>query len=294
MGGLPDVATVGKQVRVHVDYPVDRYDTFVFRPPGSQARNDYDDFCFLGDYLCIQGQPTFPYQGKRVRVVQASHRAAAPLYVDVVVHLPARATASFENEAGLLEADGLTGDISLRTRGGDIHVSDQSGTLSATSHGGDVRMTDVTSSDLRMATDGGDLTGSHLSGDMTIKTDGGDARFDTLSGKLAIVSDGGDVTMTGDLSALQSMHARTDGGDFDASGDLASADVASDGGDIVFQAHNPSMHLDAASEGGDIRVDLPDMRNVSRSAHHLSCDVGKGTGMWTLRSDGGDITLAQP
>ncbi len=290
------VATVGKQIQVHVYYPVDRYDTYIFSPPGSQAQNDYDDLCILGKYFCFQGKPTFSYQGKRVRVVQSSHRNGVPLYVDVIIHLPAHVTASFENQAGLLEADGLVNDLSMATRGGDIQVENQSGTLNAVSHGGDIRLASMKSSNAQMLTSGGDVTGNRLSGDITIKTDGGDARLDTVSGKLALMSDGGDVAMAGDLASLQSLRALTDGGDFSASGDLtalASVDVNSDGGDIMFRASNLSTHLNATSDGGHIHVDLPDMSSVSKSSHHLSCDINKGTGIWTLRSDGGSITLAK-
>lgn len=293
-----DVTTAGKQVRVHVSYPVDRYDTFLYVPANSRAEGS-DELCILGKLICFHGRSssTFEYQGKRVRVNESSSGGSGvPLYVDVVVRLPAHVSASFSNTAGLLKADGLANHLSLATQGGDIHAQSLSGQLHARSDGGDIYLSDVTSSNAQVDTGGGDLTGSSVTGDISLATGGGDAKLGTLAGKLSLTSGGGDARLSGNLSSLESLRAEMGGGDLTVSGNLTALkllNAASGGGDLVFRASNLSMHLDAASGGGDISVHLPDTRNVNSSSDHFSGDIGNAAGEGTLRAGGGDISVTQ-
>lgn len=254
-----DVSTTGGQVRVQVDYPVDRYDTFLYVPADAKP-NGSDEVCILGKLICFHGRSSssFRYQGKRVRVNRSTGGGSgAPLYVDVDVRVPTQVSASFSNAAGLLDAEGLADNLGLLTKGGDIHGQNLKGLLDVESGGGDVYLSGVTSSDAQVHTGGGDLTGSGFSGNFEVGTGGGDAKLDTLTGKLSLHSGGGDVTgsglggnlqietgggdarldtltgqlslssgggeaiLNGDLSRLQSLDAETGGGDLTVSGDLA-------------------------------------------------------------------------
>ncbi|HEX5489043.1 MAG TPA: DUF4097 family beta strand repeat-containing protein [Rhodanobacteraceae bacterium] len=294
-----DVSQDHNQVSVHVDYPVAHYDTFLYQPQNAGPYAS-DEVCIVGKLICFHGtsSSTLSYQGRQVRVNQsAKGGSGAPLYVDVVVHVPANASAKFSNAVGLLEVDGLTNDLNLVAMGGSIRVQNTRGRLDVRSDGGDVYLNDVTSPNARMRSDGGDLTGRHLSGDLHLMASGGDIKLATVAGKLSLSSGGGDVRMDGDLASLRSLNARLGGGDMDVSGDLAGLDslrAESGGGDIEFHTSNLSMHLDASTGGGSVHVDLPGMRNVDRSPEHLSCDVGKATGTGVLHAGGGDITVTQP
>ena len=345
-----DVSTSGKRVRVHVHYPVDRYGTFHYSPRSTETGGS-EETCIL--LICFHSRSIntirLRYQGKRVRVIESTGGGSgAPLYVDVVVHLPAQVGASFSNAAGLLEADGLANNLSLVTQGGnvhvaslrgqldahsnggdihvqslhgqldaysnggdihvrslhgqlvahsnggDIHVQSLSGTLDTHSAGGDVYLGDVSSSDTHVYTDGGDLTSSGLSGDFTLATSSGDAKIDTVAGKVSLNSGSGDARFFGNLSSLQSLDADTGGGDLRVSGNLAgltSLHADSGGGDIMVRASHLSLHMNASSGGGTVRVHLPDIRNVSSSSDHFSGDIGRAAGRATLRSGGGDITV---
>lgn len=293
-----DVSTSGTQTLVHVDYPVDRYDTYLYNPPNA-ASNGTDEVCILGKLICFHGRSSseFRYQGKRVRVNQStSGGSGVPLYVDVVVHLPASVAGDFTNAAGLLDADGLANTLGLNTEGGDIHAQNLRGQLATASDGGDIYLSHVTSPKVRVHTGGGDLTGNSLGGDLDIATGGGDAGLSDVSGKLSMATGGGDARVSGDLSSLRSLAVRTGGGDLNASGNLAaltSLDVESGGGDIGMQVSNLSLHLEASSDGGDIGIHLPDMRNVNSSSEHFSCDLGKAAGTGSLQSGGGDINLTK-
>lgn len=293
-----DVSRDHGHVLVHVDYPVARYDTFLYQPPNA-ASDGSNEVCIVGKLICFHGtsNSTLSYQGRRVRVNQVAHGGSgAPLYVDVVVHVPARISATLSNGVGVLEASGLTDNVSLVAMGGDIRVQNTRGQLDVRSDGGDVYLNDVASQNGRIRSDGGDVTGSGLSGDLHLMAAGGNIKLDSIAGKLSLSAGGGDVRLAGNLAALQSLDARLGGGDLEVSGDLAaltSLNVQSGGGDIEFRTSNLSMHLDASTGGGDVRVDLPGMRNVDRSSDHLSCDVGKATGTGTLHAGGGDITITQ-
>lgn len=293
-----ELSTAGKQVRVHVYYPVDRFGTFRYNPPNAQAEGS-GEACILGNRICIHGSShsTVHYQGARVRVDGSSVGSGAPLYVDVAVRLPAQVSASLDNAVGLLEANGLADNLALATQGSDIHVRTLDGSLDARSGGGDITLDAVTSAAARVHTGGGDLTGNNLSGTLRLATGGGDARLDSVAGALDLDTGGGDANLGGTLSALHTLRVRSGGGDLTVRGNLAALgllDANSGGGDLVLRASGLSLHLDASSGGGDLDVNLPHLSNVTRSSDHFSADIGKAVGRGTLRSSGGDLTVSQP
>lgn len=294
-----DVSTHDNQVLVHVDYPVDRYDTFLYNPSNLQANNS-NQACILANLICFRGNSNsgVRYQGSRVRV-QTNERdsSGAPLYVNLAVQIPKHVNAGFSNAVGLLEADGLVNELSLTSQGGDIRVRNLQGQLEVQSRGGDVYASGITSQDVTVHTDGGDLTGSKLNGNLSLATGGGDVGLDTLGGHLAIRSGGGDIRLSGKLAGLLTLVAHSGGGDLTVAGNLAaltSLDAESGGGDIVLKVNNLDLRLEAASGGGDIDVNLPDLRDVSSSSDHFSAYIGKAAGTATLASGGGDITVTQP
>ncbi|MGH8414570.1 MAG: hypothetical protein ACRESX_07565, partial [Gammaproteobacteria bacterium] len=77
-----DVSTAGKQVTVHVHYPVNQYSTYLYNPPHTNADGD-ENYCFLG-FICVHGNghSDVDYQGTRVQVNENGD-SGAPLYVDV-------------------------------------------------------------------------------------------------------------------------------------------------------------------------------------------------------------------
>ncbi|HEX5354224.1 MAG TPA: DUF4097 family beta strand repeat-containing protein [Rhodanobacteraceae bacterium] len=317
-----DVSTTGGQVKVHVDYPVDRYDTFLYVPADAKS-NGSDEVCFLGHLICFHGRSSssFRYQGRGVRVNRSTGGGAgAPLYVDVDVRVPARLSASFSNAAGLLDADGLADNLGLVTKGGDIHAQDLKGSLDVGSGGGDVYLGDVASSDakvhtgggdaklenvsdkLSLGSGGGDVTGTNLRGDLSVSTGGGDARLEGLSGKLSVHSGGGDARLSGDLSALQTLSAGTGGGDLTVSGNLSalrSVDADTGGGELTLSGNLTALtSLQAGTGGGDLHV-------TGDLAALASLDAESGGGGIVLRathlsmhldaaSSGGGISVHLP
>ncbi|MGH8337626.1 MAG: hypothetical protein ACRETL_12575, partial [Gammaproteobacteria bacterium] len=149
-----DVSTTGNQVTVHVHYPVDQYDSYLYNPPHTNANGD-ENYCFLG-FVCVHGNghSDVDYQGTRVQVNENGD-SGAPLYVDVSVQLPADVNASFANAMGLLEANNLTNTLSLTTEGSDISLRNLTGDLTAGTSGGDMDVNNVTAHTLDVDTSGG-------------------------------------------------------------------------------------------------------------------------------------------
>ncbi|HEX7324016.1 MAG TPA: DUF4097 family beta strand repeat-containing protein [Rhodanobacteraceae bacterium] len=308
-----DTSTTGTQVRVHVYYPVDQHTTFLYNPRNARTSGD-DEVCILGHFICIHGRSSsnLTYQGRRVTVHEsASGGSGAPLYVDVVVHVPAQASLSATNDVGLLQADNVADNLDLSTQSGDVRLAGVRGRIDATTDGGDLAaggidgkarlMTnggDIHLKDfqghLDARSNGGDLTASNLTGDLRVGTNGGDMRLDTVAGNLSASSSGGDVRIGGNLAALKSLRARTAGGNMTLTGNFAALTTLhaeTSGGDLLLRAGNLSAHLTASTSGGSIHVHLPNLRNVSSSSDSFSADVGAATGTASLSSAGGDVTV---
>lgn len=285
-----DVTTSGKQVTVHVHYPVNRHDRYRFHA-------DYinDQVCMLG-IICFHGNSysDMDYQGKRVRVYQNGDEGV-PLYVNVTVELPSGIHASFLNGAGLLQATKLANSLSLQTRGGNISAQQIHGDLTTKSDGGDTSLGHVTSQNLVVNTDGGDLNATQLEGVAQLKTSGGDLTLNDAGGTLQAASGGGDMHLSGNLSVLGKLDARTGGGDLRLIGDLVGLrdlSVSTGGGDAVLRVTGLSMHLDARAGGGNVNVHLPDVTNMRSGDDYFSGDLGKAAGSGTIDSGGGDITVS--
>lgn len=286
-----DVTTSGKQVTVHVHYPVNQYDRYRFRA-------DYinDQVCVLG-VICFHGNSNteLDYQGERVRVYQGGDEGV-PLYVNVAVQLPAGMNATLLNGVGLLQAASLANPLSLQTKGGDISAQGINGNLTTASDGGDTSISRVNSQNLVVDTDGGDLNVVQFEGDAQLQTGGGDLTLNRASGTLRVATGGGDAHLSGDLSALSGLNARTGGGDLRLTGDLAALrnlSISTGGGDARLRVSNLSMHLDAQADGDDVNVHLPDVANMRSGDDYFSGDLGKAAGTGTIDSGGGDITVTQ-
>ncbi|MGH8145323.1 MAG: DUF4097 family beta strand repeat-containing protein [Rhodanobacteraceae bacterium] len=283
-----DVDTSGKQVTVHVHYPVDQYDSYRY-----VTHDDHDKVCVLG-IVCFHGSgsSSMEYQGRQVRVYRGEDEGV-PLHVDVAVRIPAGMQAKLVNEAGVLEANGLANRLALDTSGGDVYAGKLSGDLTAGTDGGDLHVQEL-KGNLQAATDGGDLYLSQATGDVHLDSDGGDGHISHATGSLDAHTGGGDLYVT-DYTSGSNVSLHTGGGDLDLVGDLATAhnlEVDTGGGDADLKTSNLSLHLDASSGGGDISVRLPNATKVDSSDYHYSADIGKAQGQGSISSGGGDINVS--
>ncbi|MGH8337233.1 MAG: DUF4097 family beta strand repeat-containing protein [Gammaproteobacteria bacterium] len=325
-----DVDTAGNQVTVHVHYPVDQYDTYLYNPPQAKdARaGAYDNNCFL--VFCFNGGSSVKYQGTHVRVNENSTRGT-PLYVDVAVQLPAGAEATLVNPFGRVDARNLANKLTINTGSADIHVTNLTGDLYADTGSGDVHVqglkgkfkadtgsgdvdaeqvtgdvyadtgsgnvnvSNVVSRTLNADTGSGDVSFNHVKGDMKCDTGSGDCSLVDSIGSLHADTGSGDVTAKNYISG-DSVWADTGSGDVHLSGDLSGLrklyiDTGS-GEAVLSTSMGLSMHLVASSDSGDVSVNMPSMSNVVIKDSYFSGDLGKAESQGTISTGSGDIRVS--
>lgn len=325
-----DTSQSGSGFTVHVNYPVNQYDTYWYPSQDSDSGNG-DNFCVLGIFCVNGGGNNLTYQGTEVRVYRGGNRGT-PLHVDIVIQVPTRTAFALINYVGRSEIQGLQNDIRIKSSSADAYAKDISGKLEADTGSGDVHVSNLTG-DFTADTGSGDVFADHVtgnvhadtgSGDVHVSnssgqnlyadTGSGDVSFNDVKGDMKLSTGSGDVNLHG---ANGSLHADTGSGDVMASdyvsgesvwADTGSGDVSLAGdlstlrklyidtgsGDATLKATNGmSLHLEASSDSGDININMPDMRNVNTHRSSFTADIGKAEGTGTISTGSGDIMVSQ-
>ena len=199
---------------------------------------------------------------------------------------------------GLGIRDSVGGDVSLDrcgevvlvgTIGGDLDARRSVVTVRASSIGGDARLDTVRG--VTLSAVGGDLRAQRVLDEIEVASIGGDV---TLRGAFAHVllhTVGGDLEVE---DAPRGVTARRVGGDVELDTPLGSgADYSIHaGGDITLRVRGEvNARFVAQTNGGEIRTRLP--LTVERGRRrNLVGVLGRGDATVTLRSDGGDISIA--
>ncbi len=307
-----DVSTAGNQVTVHVHYPVDQYNTYLYNPPQAKdARSEADDNnCFL--VFCFNGGSSIEYQDRHVRVNENSTRGT-PLYVDVAIQLPAGVETTLVNPFGRVDNRNLANKLTVKTNSADVYVTKLTGDLYADTGSGDVDADQVTgdvyadtgsgnvnvsnavSQTLNADTGSGDVSFNHVKGDMKCDTGSGDCTLDDAGGSLHANTGSGDVMAKNYISG-DSVWADTGSGDVHLSGDLSGLRklyIDTGSGEAVLRTSTGlSMHLVASSDSGDVSVNLPGISNVTVKDSYFSGDLGKAEGQGTISTGSGDISVS--
>jgi len=134
--------------------------------------------------------------------------------------VPPSATSVDISTAGgdLTVTNGITGNVTLSTFGGDLSASGLTGTARLDSEGGDITATGIASADVTARSDGGDttLTFSKVPRDVQVTSEGGDISIVVPRGSYQIqaTANGGDVSApASDPGASDVISATSDGGD---------------------------------------------------------------------------------
>ncbi len=270
------VSNENGQVSVHVNYPVDRYDTYSYVPHNAENReHSGDNHCIL--FFCFSGGETgLRYQGERVRVYSGNR--GVPLHVNVAVTLPAGTAGEFSNYVGLVSAADLRSDVKLASASGDLHAGQIQGVVSAKTGSGDVRISSHTGS-LFASTGSGDVRIEKSSGDLKVSTGSGDVILNQAQhGRAKIETGSGDVNATDVALALE---ASTGSGDVVVSDLTGSGDFSTGSGDISIK-RAATFQLKAGTGSGDITI------------HALTAtgtvDLGTGSGEVSVRGDLSGVT----
>ncbi len=173
---------------------------------------------------------------------------------------------------GDISASNVKGDISLTTAGGDIKAGDIGGDGKITTAGGDIRIKNV-NKNLTATTAGGDIYVENVGGELKASTSGGDIHIGNVNGQMSIATSGGDIRV-GVVNGNGKMN--TSGGDIELKGGKGEINANTSGGDI--KIYNVTGSINAGTSGGDVYAELiPDGKNDSK-----------------LASSGGKITLLIP
>ncbi|MGE5279042.1 MAG: DUF4097 family beta strand repeat-containing protein [Acidobacteriota bacterium] len=234
--------------------------------------------------LDLFSSSTYHYDGRIYHVASGHGRR---LWADLEVHVPPKiAAARFKNLAGLVEADGVEGNLSFDVASADLRLRRLGGELALHGSSGDIRASDIrggwksdfSSGDCEIdGFDGDILSVSTSSGDVRARgvrarrveldTSSGDASFqdadiEEFRGKAS----SGDLALEAVGSRLKELSAHTSSGDvalrlpgdasFDASADQSSGDMAvgfSDG--TPTRRHDKLVGYRRGTDGARIRVE---------------------------------------
>lgn len=306
-----DVRHDGNTLVVHVHYPVDRHDSYLYIPPKGATDRDNGVHILGMTFGSSSSHSEVKYQNQRVSVYRGRDRGV-PLHVDLVVSLPAGSHADIRNHVGPIGADNLHASLALHSDSGDIHANRITGRLAIHSDSGDATLAD-TQGTLTIDSDSGDVKVHNANGDATVDSDSGDVFITALRGNtLTVDADSGDIHVTDasasmrlnadsgdiwlkDLGSVPRLHANADSGDIHAHGDLrgiGSFNLETDSGDVrLSTTQPPAVHLEI--HASDVHVDWPSVHAVRKRDNRFTGDVGKATGVGRINTDNGDVVLTQ-
>ncbi|HEV2403811.1 MAG TPA: DUF4097 family beta strand repeat-containing protein [Ktedonobacterales bacterium] len=202
------------------------------------------------------------------------------------------------NLGGLELHDSVGGDVTLDrcgdvtilgTIGGDLRVDRSTVRVNGSSIGGDVRVANVVGASLSAI--GGDFRVAGASGMIEVSSIGGDVRISDTTSRVRIGSIGGDARAQDIPGGLSIRRAGGDVSLDTALGPQAEYDIHTSG-DISMQVRGEvNARFVAQTFGGEIRTQLPLTVEKGRRRNLVGV-LGRGDATVTLRSDGGDISLA--
>ncbi|HXF03915.1 MAG TPA: hypothetical protein VNM72_00685 [Blastocatellia bacterium] len=192
---------------------------------------------------------------------------------------------------GDVRTTNILGDAVLKTSGGDIEADTIGGDLQASTSGGDIRIMQV-GKNLKASTSGGDVTVGDVGGDATVSTSGGTIRMRKISGTATLKTSGGNLQIQGDIGGPVTIS--TTGSDIKLKAVKGSASLTTSGGDI--EVHGARDTVVAKTSGGDIILrEIEGSVEARTSGGDILVELRpRGTGLSTLATTGGDISLFLP
>ncbi|PKL90089.1 MAG: hypothetical protein CVV23_01735 [Ignavibacteriae bacterium HGW-Ignavibacteriae-2] len=204
-------------------------------------------------------------------------------FVPSVTHLRLRTT-----NGDIELKNKITGDVDLRTSGGDLITNEIQGRLTASTSGGDIHLGDI-SGPINVNTSGGDIIIGSVSGNNAeVNTMGGDIQIIGTEGNLNAKTYGGDITI-GDIGG--NAFVTTFGGDVELKNVSGKAIMETYGGDISLLSANG--HVSAETKGGDISLkNVKGSLDAKTSGGSIYAELDPAhSGQSNLKSANGQIEL---
>jgi Putative adhesin len=197
-----------------------------------------------------------------------------PVQVDFKVLVPADTSAKVHTSGGDVYVDGIKGKVSAHTSGGNLRLGKLGGRVEASTSGGNVDLEEA-SSPVDLSTAGGNIHAGRTAARSSLHTSGGDIVIDEALGPVDAGTSGGDVRVGFAGPIKGDSVLKTSGGTVKAT-----------------VAQSASLHIEAHTSGGSVRVSGLDLRIAKKTDETLVADAGApGGSLLEMRTSGGDIEL---
>ena len=291
-----DIEKSGNTTHVWVDYPIDEYRHFTYRPKGQ----------WFGGSSNSQVR----YRGKRVSVTSRS--GGAELYADITVRVPKGVELYFENKVGDISASDVMGELDLDTASGrieseggegaltadtgsgSVEVNDRKGKINVDTGSGSVRVTDVVG-DVLVDTGSGSVEITNAESDeIKVDTGSGGVEIDNASGSLYVDTGSGSVRVT-EFTAGKNLEIDTGSGGARVEGALGSVKrlrIDTGSGSVTLRTSDGlNMRLEISAGSGGAEVDLDDAKVISSRHGELEIDLGDGSGDGIIDTGSGGVRI---
>jgi hypothetical protein len=162
-------------------------------------------------------------------------------------------------------------NVSVRTGGGSIDLTDTVGSAKLNTSGGDVTAKKLNGT-VWLRTSGGEITADGVRGDVDADTSGGDVRLLNIDGRIKGTTSGGGVRVSL-VGANRGITATTSGGDVE-----------------VILPRGTTADVSASTSGGEVKTDIPVTTTVVKEGR-LEGTINGGGQPIEARSSGGSIRL---
>jgi len=209
-----------------------------------------------------------------------------------------RGTLILKSSSGDIRAVEIEGgSVSLETSYGDIALRQlKSSQVDAHTSSGEVEAQQVQAPLVRLTSDYGDISVRDLQGDLETKTSSGGVSIREAKGSCRAHSDYGDVAAAGTFRGLSlSSSSGAVSGKAESGSTLADGwEIKSDYGDVgLALPAGLSFELDASTDYGEVRADLPGVLGGSKGdeTKKLHGTVGQGGPRLRLHTSSGDVAI---
>jgi DUF4097 and DUF4098 domain-containing protein YvlB len=162
-------------------------------------------------------------------------------------------------------------EVTARTSGGNIDLTDTAGSVKLNTSGGDVTAKNLNGT-VWLRTSGGQITADNVQGDVDANTSGGDVRLLNIDGSIKGHTSGGSVRVSL-KGANRGIRATTSGGDVE-----------------LILPRGTAGNVSASTSGGDVKTDIPITTTVVKESR-LEGTLNGGGQTIEARTSGGSIRL---
>ena len=191
---------------------------------------------------------------------------------DLTVDLPQGTTVVVRSTDGAVRAEGIIGDLDLRTWDGSVNVLGAGGAVEARSASGHVEV-DGAGGDVAATTGDGRVTVRGASGAVTAKSSSGRVLVDDAQGDVTAVTGDGDVEVRG---VSGSAVAKSSSGGVRVAAVTGDVEAVTGDGDVVVRGTGKPVALQISTGDGRSTVEAPTDPGSSRTV--------------TIRSSSGDVS----